>query len=192
MFNVAGKVLTAKHLLASTSRLPRTRPHSPAMPVNHPASSTSHTSPHLLHRFDIMDPLSIAGSVSGLLAMSTAIVSALEKFTSAYSLAEIVHREMREFRSVLAQLQPLALGSSFSDIARASMIELRHVEVTLVGCLCTFSDLEREVDRLGAPGSTSLYIRFKWTRAQSTLNGLVQQLQNHKATLALMLAIMTW
>lgn len=138
-----------------------------------------------------MDPLSIASAVAGLLTLSAGIASGLEKFTSAYSIAKIVHAEMLDFRVVLDELQPLVLGSSFSDVARASMINLDQIEITLVGCVCTFSELEREVDRLGAAGGQSLVVRMKWIWSQSTLNSLVQRLQNHKASLALMLAIMT-
>ncbi|KAI5836764.1 ankyrin repeat-containing domain protein [Morchella snyderi] len=54
----------------------------------------------------------------------------------------------------------------------------------------TVADLEKEVDSL-ASDSMDVRTRLKWAWAESTLSGLTQRLQNHKASLNLMLSILT-
>lgn len=139
-----------------------------------------------------MDPLSVAASIVGLLTASAQIATVLDTFRSSYGIAETVYSEIHTFRPVLIRLHDLILGPSVPNIARSSMIDLDQLVIVLTGSVCTFSDLEREVHRLGVAGSPSLRVRMRWTLAQSTIDSLVRQLQNQKASLSLMLAILTW
>lgn len=122
--------------------------------------------------------------------ISSTIQQLVSGSASAPSVAQAVQSEIHDFVVVLSQLQPLILGTAFANISRASMIDVDQVLVTLTGCVCTFSELEKEVNGLGL--ATGIRNRLKWALAESTISQLVQRLQNHKASLNLMLTILTW
>lgn len=140
------------------------------------------------------DPLSVAASITGLVMAGTQIATTVGKFVStaigAPALAQIVHTEVHDFVIVLSSLQPIILGS-VNSISRTSLIDVDELIITLSSCMCTLADLEKEVDSL-ASDTMDVRTRLKWAWAESTLSGLTQRLQNHKASLNLMLTILTW
>ncbi|KAI4218154.1 MAG: hypothetical protein L6R40_008800, partial [Gallowayella cf. fulva] len=57
------------------------------------------------------------------------------------------------------------------------------------GCVLTFSELERVLDDLK---SDDMCIRdcVRWAKQEKAINNLVQKLQNHKASLSLILHVL--
>lgn len=138
-----------------------------------------------------MDPLSIAASVVGLVTAGREMSLLLQQLIDAPSTAKTVSQEIDDFVIILAQLQPFVLGSVFANPDRTQMLDVEHIQVTLFGCVVTFSELSTVVNEL-CPSGRGLRGRFQWAWAGSTLAQLVQRLQSHKNSLTLILTILTW
>jgi hypothetical protein len=68
--------------------------------------------------------------------------------------------------------------------------------ITLAGCLCAFSDLEKELEGLNPSPDTGsllgLWDSSKWASKDKDLSRILRSLQNHKLTLTLMLTVINW
>lgn len=140
--------------------------------------------------------MEVAASVVGLLAAGAQVSSVLQQFMSstsnAPSLAQSLNQEIGDFRIVLSKLERIVRGSVPLNKSRGSMIDTDHLAFTLAGCVCTFSQLEKEVDRVKSSGKMELLDRIRWARNENTLLYIVQRLQSHKLSLTLILTILTW
>lgn len=141
------------------------------------------------------DPLSVAASITGLIMAGIQITSTVGRFisntTGAPVLAQTVSSEVHDFVRVLSSLQHIVLGS-LGNMARTSMIDVDELVITITACICTLSDLEKEVDCLAVIDNMSIRARLKWAWAASTISGLIERVQHHKLSLNLMLTILTW
>lgn len=72
------------------------------------------------------------------------------------------------------------------------MIDVDELIITITACICTLSDLEKEVDCLAVIDNMSIRARLKWAWAETTISGLLERVQHHKLSLNLMLTILTW
>ncbi|KAF8540046.1 hypothetical protein BDD12DRAFT_909663 [Trichophaea hybrida] len=94
-----------------------------------------------------MDPLSVAASIAGLLALAGKIASTLttsmSSISSAPDVAIHVRNETESLRAMFAQLQTLLLQQTPRN-NRFSTISVDQLVVVLTGCLMAFSELEVE------------------------------------------------
>lgn len=141
-----------------------------------------------------MDPLSVAASIAGLATAGAQIISLLQGFIDAPTIAQTVGVEINHFIVVLAQLQPFVFGSLSADQSRTSMIEVQQIQIVLTGCVITFSELQAAVNGLGegSTGKIGIRGRLKWVMAESTITQYVQRLRDHKCSLTLILTVLTW
>ncbi|EQB51669.1 hypothetical protein CGLO_08766 [Colletotrichum gloeosporioides Cg-14] len=141
-----------------------------------------------------MDPLSVAASVVGLLAVGCKLSSALFVVVSstrdAPKSAQSLLREINDISAALGSLQSFVTGRVRASAERGGLILLQHVLTTLTGCVTTYSDLQYIVDGLRIDDHMGLVDRAKWMMQESSISVLVQRLQNHKASLTLMLGIL--
>jgi hypothetical protein len=120
------------------------------------------------------DPLSIAASIIGLLALSSKIIYALCSFTkSATEVPQSVSR-------VNAELQ--IVSSVFGQIQ--SLVDI------LINCVAILSSLERYINDWRA--DNALWERVKWVKRESEIEGLMEDLQRHKSSLNMMLSMILW
>lgn len=142
-----------------------------------------------------MDPLSIAGSVVGLLTAGVAITKTLTKLLhttrDAPKATQHLLQEVTDIAAVLKVLQTYLCRRVQAPTNRESLILLDHVITALIGCVTTYSDLEMMLDELGT-NPRGLFDRLKWSRKQSQTDALLVRLQNHKSSLTLMLTILQW
>ena len=139
------------------------------------------------------DPLSIAAGVIGILSVAAEISSVLIKFTStvkdAPKQAQVVATEVSDVSRILSHLQSFLLGTESYDRSRSSLLRVDQL-VTLVGsCVLTFSELEKILHELKIEGM-GLLNRIGWARKETIIMGLIQRLQNHKASLSLILNVL--
>lgn len=139
------------------------------------------------------DPLSVAAGVIGVVTAAAQISSLLIKFTkstiAAPQQAKVVLVEVSDIGEILSQLQSFLLGLESPDRSRTSLLKVEKV-VTIVGsCVLTFSELEKLLDQLKTE-DLDLLDSLKWVRNESAIVGLIQRLQNHKASLSLVLDIL--
>ncbi|KAH0425952.1 hypothetical protein CcaCcLH18_10656 [Colletotrichum camelliae] len=141
-----------------------------------------------------MDPLSVSASVVGLLAAGCKISSALfvvvNSTREAPKSAQSLLWEIADISAALGSLQSFVTGRAQASAERGGLILLEHVLTTLTGCVTTYSDLQFIVDGLKIDEHMGLVDRAKWMMQESSIGVLVGRLQNHKASLTLMLGIL--
>ncbi len=139
------------------------------------------------------DPLSIAAGVVGILNAAAQISSVLIKFArstkGAPQQARAIITEVNDTSGILSHLQAFLLGKEFADSSRTSMLKVDRLINIISGCVLTFSELEKLLDELET-GEMDILDRVKWTRKEAAIAGLIQRLQNHKASLSLILNIL--
>lgn len=145
-----------------------------------------------------MDPLSIAASVAGLIAAGgklAAILTQICRLSDAPPLCKAVLTEVCDTAMALRQVQNFLNGQLYVPSERREYVLLEHVATALTGCVMTKDELETLLDGMGliyAGNGTSIrgvFDRVKWVRKEQDIQRLVQRLQNHKASLNLILTI---
>ena len=141
------------------------------------------------------DPLSVAAGVIGIVTAAAQISSLLIKFTAkvkdAPKQASVVLTEVNDTSTILAQLQPFLLGLETPDQSRACHLQVEFVIAILTDCVATFSELQEILDNLSIE-EMQPSDRLKWIRKASAIAALLTRLQTHKASLSLMLNVLTW
>lgn len=139
------------------------------------------------------DPLSIGAGVVGILTAAAQITSVLIKFTKSIQgaphQAQVIIAEVNDTSGILSQLQAFILGEAFADASRTPLLKVNQVINIISGCVLTFSELEKLLDELKT-GRMDILDRIKWKRKEATIANLIQRLQNHKASLSLILNIL--
>jgi len=155
------------------------------------------------------DPLSIAGSVAGLITISAQIVAIgkelFDKVKDAPETMEQVREEVESMQPIFHQVQ-LLLNGSGSGLNRGNlaMISVHNLMATLTGCVIVYSKLEKKVNEVcgfnGPMTATAVWKRagviadqVKWGlwRHEEILC-IIEDLQRQKRSLNLMLTIITW
>lgn len=135
--------------------------------------------------------MDVASSLNGLIAAGTHISAILQPHipdpTEAPEHAVSLNDEVNSIRSEIAKLQSILAAESL-DLSTASFIDRNHLAFTLTGCVYTFSEIERKLQKL-QPG---LWSWVTWSSVEKDVAALVQRLQCHKTSLLLMLHILTW
>ena len=138
------------------------------------------------------DPLTVATGVVGIVMAAAKLSLLLTEFTkntnAAPQQAKAVLTEVRDIGEILEQLQPF-LGTAPPDRSRSSLLKVDKVVTIVSGCVLTFSELEKLLDEMKTE-DLNILDRFKWVRKKSTIGGLIQRLQNHKASLSLVFDIL--
>jgi hypothetical protein len=137
--------------------------------------------------------LRIAAGVIGILTAAAQISSLLINFTRASKdaphQAQIIVTEVNDTSGILFHLQSFLLGKEFLDRSRTSLLQIDHVVTIVSGCVLTFSELEKLLDELEVE-NLGVLDRAQWARKETAIAVLIQRLQNHKASLSLMLNIL--
>lgn len=135
----------------------------------------------------------MAAGVIGVVTAAAKISSILIKFTkstiAAPQQAQVVLTEVSDIGGILSHLQSYLLGLEFPNRSRTSLLKVEKVVTVVSGCVLTFSELDKLLDELKKENLDMLDC-LKWARKESAIAGLVQRLQNHKASLSLMLNIL--
>lgn len=139
------------------------------------------------------DPLSIAAGVVGILTAAAQISTLLIQFTKASrnapNQARHIITEVSDTSVILSQLQSFLIGNEYTDRSRTSLIGVDDVVTIVSSCVKTFSELEQILDGLKTDDMNVLD-HVKWARQQTDIMAIVQRLQNHKASLSLILNIL--
>ena len=139
------------------------------------------------------EPLSIAAGVVGILTAAAQISSLLINFTKATkhapARARHVITEVNDISRTLSHLQSFLFGIEYTDTSRTSLLKADHIVTIISGCVMTFSELEKLLDALETKDMRILD-SMKWARKEKDITALIRELQNHKASLSLMLNIL--
>jgi hypothetical protein len=144
-----------------------------------------------------MDPLSIATSVAGLIgagAKLAAILTPISRLSDAPPLCKAVLTEVCDTAVALRQVQNFLDGQLHIPSERREYVLFEHVAAALTGCVMAKDELETLLDGMGlvyaGSGITGTFDRMRWIRKEQGIQRLVQRLQNHKASLNLILTVL--
>lgn len=146
---------------------------------------------------EIMDPLSAAGSIVGLIGVTATTTRILKTFINtvknAPDLAKNVLAEVTEISACLTQLQAFLLGTKVMSRSRASLLMVEQIIVALTNCVMIFSELDKILDML-RPDQSSLSARSKMKFAirAPEISSILARLRTSKASLNLMLMTLDW
>ena len=139
------------------------------------------------------DPLSIAAGVTGIVTAAAKISSLLVDFMvstkRAPEQARVIYVEISDINGIMSQLQSFLLGIKSLKSSRASLLQVDQVITTITSCVHTLSELEKLLDDLKLEGMGVLEC-IAWARKEASIVKVIQRLQNHKASLSLMLSIL--
>ncbi|CAF3537146.1 unnamed protein product [Fusarium graminearum] len=140
-----------------------------------------------------MDPLSVAASAFGLLSAGAKITSILVSFTNnvqdSPKLAQHLITEIADITAAISALQSYITGIAQIPKERGALVLLENVLTSLTGCVVTYSDLQTIIDNLNLSSDLRTFDKLKWARQASSINTIVQRLQNHKSSLNLLLTV---
>jgi hypothetical protein len=138
-----------------------------------------------------MDGISITSSIAGLLTVAYNVAGFISKMGETPSLIQSVLSEITEIGAGLSQLQNFLLLRSTYGNGGASELSVRHIIITLVGCVQTFSQLEKDLDTLRADSNSS-WDRARWALKENDFRDILGALQNYMVLLNLILNIINW
>ncbi|KAI5803148.1 Rho GTPase activation protein [Geopyxis carbonaria] len=149
-----------------------------------------------------MDPLSVAASVAGLIASTGQIAIAIRNFTSgmkdAPKLALQIMTEVQAINAIICQLKVFLIDTLDARTRqklriRGCLVLVEEVVTLLTSCVRTCSDLEAEIEGLkivdDGKGMRSLD-RVKWVMRETTIKGILEQVQTQKSSLTCMMGIL--
>lgn len=148
-----------------------------------------------------MDPLSVAGSIVGILAAAAKVVELVQPFVTntkdAPKLAISIHSEVNRVRMVLNSLKSILQDLSSPSTAsqsRASVIQIDHIVVLFTDGVLIFSELESLLAPLSAPHDAQLQIRQRmlWASKKSAISAVMGRMQGFLVSLSAILNIFQW
>ena len=144
----------------------------------------------------IMDPLSVAASVVGLLVAtanaSQMLTTLIHSVKNAPTLAEHVLLEVSSISASLVQVQGYLTGAKPGSQARTRLVMVDQIVATLTTCVMTFSKLEAILTSLNLNQPQQKWARVAWARQESSLTALLERLKRSKVSLTLNLTTLTW
>jgi hypothetical protein len=143
----------------------------------------------------IMDGLSVASSVAGLLQVGAKVVGFLCTMSDAPSLARHVLDQTTSLVTIFEQLDDfIADAERPGKGSRKAMIYVNQIVTTLTGCVCAFSELEECLESVKTTQrrGLTLWDRAKWAAKEGDFRRILGNLEQHKSSLGLMLMIYNW
>ncbi|OAQ74397.1 cell division control protein 42 [Purpureocillium lilacinum] len=135
------------------------------------------------------DALSIAASITGLLATASKICSALSGFVSsaidAPDAAGAVLTTVEEMRLALEMVNQVVETVSSLPSARKALLRLDHIAITFSNCILTLSELESLVCF-----RDGVMHRLRWAWGEKKVLRLLPRLESQKTSLSLMVTVL--
>ncbi|KAK3655202.1 GTPase activating protein (GAP) for Rho1p [Elasticomyces elasticus] len=140
------------------------------------------------------EPITVAASVAGLISSASTMIPILynvgTSIRDAPQLTKEVAGELANITVVLQQLFAYISGKARASIERLNLITVEHITATLTDCVVTYSDLDAVLKSLRVDSGMRAWDRGMWYIKKGRVGEIVQKLQNHKASLGLMLNIL--
>ena len=142
------------------------------------------------------EPLSIAAGVVGILTAAAQVSTQMIHFMKASRNASVQARhvliEVNDISGILSHLQTFLIDHSIQEYiesSRMSLLRVDHIVAIVSGCVMTFSELEKVLDGLKTADLGAID-SIRWARKETEIMTIIQRLQNHKASLSLMLNVL--
>jgi hypothetical protein len=142
------------------------------------------------------DPLSVAASVAGLLALSgkiyTNLSGTIARTTDAPKSAHMLLLTVSEMRITLTSISDLINTFLHIPLGRRAMVQVDHLIICLTQCVFTFDELEQQLGKWPEDVHRSRWKRLRWAAVEERLLALNDKVQQHKMSLTLVLNIFQW
>ncbi|KAH0604117.1 uncharacterized protein H6S33_007148 [Morchella sextelata] len=139
--------------------------------------------------------MEVAASIVGLLAAGAQVTSILREFLSsvknAPAIAKRLDDEVIHFQYIILKIDQTVIKGKSLDPDRAALVDINHLCAALTAAVSTFSELEKELDRIKARGKMDFWDRLKWSRAEKNLLNISLRLNRHETSLTLIFTILT-
>ncbi|KXH50232.1 hypothetical protein CNYM01_08913 [Colletotrichum nymphaeae SA-01] len=137
------------------------------------------------------DPLSIAGSIAGIVQLSASVFQQVSKFVKDAKGAEKAMKDLADqTRNLSGVLQNLALlASSLEQESSTSAFKAQHLHACRETLLAVEKRLEKPL--LGFDEGSrrqAMYRSLKWPLSSNDTNGLLAQIEGHRNTISLALS----
>jgi hypothetical protein len=149
------------------------------------------TSRFNIHKWgSTMDPLSVAGSIVGLLMAAGKTQALLETISSALNAPMSIREAQRETRHTEVALRSLNRFLQTLDPTnpRSELIQVDELRVVLADAMMIFSSFEEMLQWLAR--LTALRAAIRWTKYAKEIDEYLGKLERYKSSLALMLGIL--
>ena len=142
------------------------------------------------------DPLSVIGSVVGIVAVTSKLTTSLIDFVrrekdAPASMHGIV-TELSALRACLAQLQPFIQGSRHASSTRTSHVSVEQIIVVNTSCVLTLSELDKTLDSFKFERAFSLLDKLRWAKNEARIHQLLSRIRASQSSLNMILSIFTW
>jgi hypothetical protein len=142
------------------------------------------------------DPLSIAASVAGLIALSGSIYKIvgdlIQRAGDPPQSAHALLLSVSETRMVLGSVSDLVDNFLKYPTRRRALVQLDHLIICLTQTVLTFSDLETFVRPWITSSQQSRWQRWRLNAQDERISRFNTKLQEHKASISLVLNILQW
>lgn len=143
-----------------------------------------------------MDPLSVAASITGLLAaaakITSVVTSFIEKERDAPASAHSVLTEVSDLSLCLAQLAPFIRGTKSAERSRRDAISVEQVVIISTSLVMSVSELEKLLNSFKIDLPMSTMAKIHWARNSEKVNKILTRIRASKSSLNLILTIFTW
>jgi len=140
-----------------------------------------------------MDPISVIAGITSILLAAANISGALYNICGAYadapSTVKTLMHECYAINGALSQLQAWLCNEDPVTKSKQRLVQLDLLVNTIVATMCSFSELEAEVEKLKVSGPKLVPLKYMWKDAE--MQAILRQLQSHKTSLTLMLTILS-
>ncbi|KAI0968504.1 P-loop containing nucleoside triphosphate hydrolase protein [Xylaria arbuscula] len=141
-----------------------------------------------------MDPLSIAASVAGLIALSGSIYTIIGDFVERAAhppqSAHVLLLSVSEMRIVFNSVSDLIENFLKYPPKRRALVQLDHLIICLTQAVLSFSELEKLVNPWVTRPHRSLWQRWKLINVEERISRINRRLQENKVSISLVLNIL--
>ena len=140
-----------------------------------------------------MDPLSVAASITGILAVCAKVTTTLTDFIKrnrdAPRSMTTVAQEISDLSICIVQLQPFVKGTKQTSRSQRAAISVEQVVVIITSCVLSLSNVEEILDSCRNDQSMPPFDRLRWVRQESRINELMTRFRASRASLNLIRTI---
>ena len=141
-----------------------------------------------------MDPLSISGSIVGILVAASQVSSAITRFLrkthDAPETAQCVLKDVSNLSVVLTELRNYLLNLGSASKPSVSLILVEQMVVTLSDCVAAFSKLEELLGTSENSAEAHLLSKIKWAAKEASIMQIMGRLRDDRSSLMSMLTIL--
>lgn len=144
----------------------------------------------------MVDPISVAASIVGLITAASKISESLSTFIknvkNAPRLAHDILSEVSEISASLSQLQNFLFGPGMDSKSHEELLIIDQIIVALSNCVLVFAELEGIVEPFRTANLIQPGTRVRWAFKEQKIERQFRRLKSCRETLGLMLLTMTW